>query len=123
MGRLTPAVQQNMVPWLLPWGGQNGRSSAGRKAGDGAGAAVTPVKGSAYGMPDLGSAERTGCGGCSLSLFARYRADPTADCAGVLITRTDRDERDKKDTEPANALRQVVRTLIPAAFADHRDRA
>jgi hypothetical protein len=47
-------------------------------------------------MPDLGSAKRNGCGGCSLSLFARYRADPTADCAGVLITRTDGDERDKK---------------------------
>ena len=74
-------------------------------------------------MPDLGSAKRTRCGGCSLSLFARYRADPTADCAGVLITRTDRDQRDKKDAEPANVLRQVVRTLIPAALGDHRDRA
>jgi hypothetical protein len=84
---------------------------------------VTPVKGSAYGMPDLGSAERTGCGGCSLSLFARYRADPTADCAGVLITCTDRDERDQKDTEPANVFRQVVCTRISAALADHRDRA
>ena len=41
-----------------------------------------------------------------MSLFARYRADPTADCAGVLVTRTDRDERDKGDTEPANVLRQ-----------------
>jgi hypothetical protein len=78
---------------------------------------------SAYGMPDLSSAKRNGCGGCSLSLFARYRADPTADCAGVLVTRTDGDERDKEDTEPANVLRQVVRTLIPAALADHRDRA
>jgi len=78
---------------------------------------------SAYGMPDLGSAKRTGWSGCSLSLFARYRADPTADCAGVLVTRTERDKRDKKDTEPANVLRQVVRTLIPAALADQRDRA
>ena len=81
------------------------------------------VSGSAYSMADLGSAKRTGWSGCSLSLFARYRADPTADCAGVLVTRTDRDERDKEDTEPANVLRQVVRTLIPAALADHRDRA
>ena len=66
----------------------------------------------AYGMPDLGSAKQTGWSGCSLSLFARYRADPTADCAGVFVTRTQRDKRDEKDTEPANVLRQVVRTLI-----------
>ena len=45
MGHLTPAVRQNMVPWLLPRGGQDGRSSAGRKPGEEAGAAVTPVKG------------------------------------------------------------------------------
>jgi hypothetical protein len=33
MGHLTPAVRHNMVPWLLPRGGQDGRSSAGRKPG------------------------------------------------------------------------------------------
>ena len=68
------------------------------------------------------SAKRTDGGG-SLSLLARHRADPTADGAGVLVACTQRDERDEEDTEPANVLGHVVRTLISAVLADHRNRA
>ncbi len=68
------------------------------------------------------SAKRTDGSG-SVSLLARDRADPTTDGAGVLVTRTQRDERDEEDTEPANVLGDVVRTLMSAVLAYHRDRA